>query len=1143
MPFEPSTPIAAKARINPVAQYMLVLAAVIGAYSGYLKFAVPAIEGAGLVKEREPSTPVSELPSIGEDKSHLIPLLPADAWELTACTTLLIDAGTILYSELDRLEDGSLQIKPFTLIAGLNHASQGGSTQSSPPTVLRCLAGARLKFNKSLDELFSGNAKMESARLNGQVDIYRPPSNPDQNDAVHLATSNVQIDKHRVYTLEKVEFVFGSSRGSGRNLLIDLAHEDESSALIGFSSINGIRRLELAFLDKLRIEANSTRVQENAGVNNGNDAQSPIPGTRRRLFSDPTSPLEITCQGPFVFDFKSQTASFRNQVVAEQIDTFNDNIHCDELTLVFQDRSRQDLSPDPASILPKDSRSQRHGKINANLQLERFIAKGSPATVTSRSKSARISAENLSYTLLTNQFDGSCNANSQAMVSIVSPEYQMKSKQLRYRAADDGSLGEIYATGPGRLMRVGSPGQDDFYSAWERSLTTRNVPQQPGLMHVAIDGSAEVRIANETSILADRLEMLVWQIPTLTEDDHAKAQRSWEYLPAKLSTFGDVTIVSPQLDGQAKQLTATWLEQRILKGPPAERGAHRTGFRGTVSWPTNEQMIQSGSDSGRQLARIPRHSGSNSTFTRSPPQNGFNEPATQSEPSGFLERVGQAPKNVVHASNVQAVPLEQDTVNPSKTPKHKLKFNGKTVDIRLTGTGNTTEIRDLTVVGDVSILSTPVTATGVPQSLSITGHRLQLSPQPGEGNYRTLVSGERGSLARVSAKDFDLMGQNINLDQTANKLWVEGAGSLVLKPDFSRKPATAEAASQLGSAILRKSAPENLNVSWQGGMIFDGAKIYFEHLVDMSAEQTGEGGKKSSIQSQSEGLSVELSRPVQFQQLQSESKIGNTEIRELIFVDQVSEAQRAFKQVALTTVPQPSTPRPVVIQNRTYDASHQLSEQQKITVPKAIVNMESGSVTSHGPGTISVHRRGKPSTDSSSNPFGRLSGKGQAQNESGISFIQINFDGAMNVDTDSHEMELDGNIRTVYSPVQNWDQAFNPDNVLHRAPGRVLMTCERLLLAQWSPRAEAKQTSEIIATGNAHIKSDTFEATADRVSYDRSNDKLVIKGTQLTDANLLIKQTPSDKNPTQLVAKQITYRIKDQATATYGLEQLNLNRD
>ena len=72
--------------------------------------------------------------------------------------------------------------------------------------MLRCIDGANLKFDKPVADVFAGEgkAKLDTARLAGNVDIYRPPTGPDANDALHIMTSNVQVDKQRIYTLDNV---------------------------------------------------------------------------------------------------------------------------------------------------------------------------------------------------------------------------------------------------------------------------------------------------------------------------------------------------------------------------------------------------------------------------------------------------------------------------------------------------------------------------------------------------------------------------------------------------------------------------------------------------------------------------------------------------------------------------------------------------------------------------------------------------------------------------------------------------------------------------------------------------------------------------------------------------------------------------
>ena len=1141
----------------------MALAGVILAYSGYLKFAVPAIEGPQLVRERQVQVSLDDLPSPQEDKSHLVPLLPAGAWELSPCKRLLTDSGTILFKKLEPLDDGSLQITPFTLITGLDKVPLAATRHADrpTPTVLRCESGANLKFDKSIREVLSGKSKMKAARLTGIVDIYRPPSKPGQNDAMHIETSNVQIDKKRIYTLEQVQFAFGSSWGSGRNMQIDLAHDEDSAALIDFSSINGIRRLELAFLEKLRIEPTPRKTNLSATSGKASPQQG-LGNAERKLFSGAKSPLEVTCRGPFVFDFESRTASFRDQVLAEQIDEFRDNIRCDELDLIFEDKLTSDDASDIAKNAPIKPKSTPGHKTETDIRLQRFIARGSPAVVVSRSHSAKFSAEHLSFHLPSNLIEGRCRTSSKEMVTVVSPEYQMVAKQLTYRLPDDGSLGEIDINGPGRMLRVGNPEHGDFYSSWTSRMTTRKVNKQPGLHRVLVDGSAEIRIANQTVLNADQLELFVWQFQKIENAVNNK-KPTWEYQPAKLVTVGNVTITSEKLDGQANHLTATWPDprdrQQNAKLPRqsslqfATISNYRVGYRGTVLLQDDQGNFLNVPTQARPLARIPRQSGVLRAEAVSSRPTKPNQSTNSIGQTGFVEHNITSQQAVVQDNNVKTVGFDQELKPEANQPKRKLRFRGETVDVRLIESDGKTEIRDLTVLGNVTIVSTPIAAANAPnnqQPLTISGHRLQLTPQMGDGNYRALISGKNGTMATVSAKEISLAGQNINLDQEENKIWVEGRGTMKMRSNSEDGKPAVQPMSQAMNSAERRSPPQNLDVTWKGGMIFDGTKIYFEDDVVMAVDRFNENGNRSNIQARSAGLSVELTKPLQFQNFQKDDELNDASVRELILVDKIAESDQLFSKTkqAFKTVEHPTQMAAeidgrVVIEDRTYISDGTMSVKQILDVPQAIVNVESGALKSKGPGKISVHRLGKAMSDMTPDPLGRMASNGKSSNETGISFLQVNFDREMVADANRREMQIDGNIRTVYSPVNDWKTTFDPDNFQYRTPGTVFMTCEKLLLAQWAPRAAEKKTSEMIATGNAHIFSDTFEAIADRVSYSQATDVLVIVGSSRNDANLKFKQAPNDKDPTQLVASKITYRIKDQATRTYGVKSLNINRN
>lgn len=1091
--------IATKPRINAVAQYLMALAAVIACYSLYIQFAVPLIEGPPNEITRGKLPPLVNLPSSGQDKTLFIPLLPKDAWELSPCKTLLTSSGTLMFQDFEQQEDGTIQVFPFTMISGLDDPAANGD---KPPIVLRCAEGANLKFDKPMRDVFNGGSKIKAARLTGQVEIYRPASAPEKNDALRVITSNVRIDKQRIYTLDNVLFTFGPNRGSGRNLSIDLAHNSGSDALKDFSSIDGVRRLELVFLDNLRIEpSNQDNAMQMGEPDSNPSAGSPKPASGK-LFSNSKSPLEITCDGPFIFDFESMTASFQDRVVAQQMDAFQDSIECDRLLLTFENRS---TTPADKQGVVDPSTSDN---LENDLKLERFVAQGKPSVVTARSKSAKVSADYLRFDVQTNQIHARGDSEGTRNVTLVSPEYQMVTQQLTYLIPEDGSFGPVQATGPGHLLRVASQDNDEFFATWTKSLVSRDDPNQIGLQQIVLDGEAKIRVAEETRIDADRLEVQVWKIPELVRLANGSNKKKWQYQPSRLLATGNVSIRSDELDGTAQQLTTNWPEpdnriSRLRGNIPFAPPVRRVGYRGSLQRINGASSTMQGHD-GRDFQRITPNSHTHSQPTFDP--------------------------------NIRQVGFEAEL-----RPRKKTKFHGQEVEIYLVSKGKKFEVRDLTVIGDVSITETqtlvlPKADNSQPAPLKITGEKLRLIPQ-GDENYRALISGSPNQPARVFSEDLVLVGENINLDQAANKLWIEGAGAMNHRP--TQSPPQSEQP-KLTTGLGQSFAPEQLDITWQGGMIFDGAKIYFEKSVLMGTQQKStKNNRRSLIKTFSHGLSVELKKPVNFQDLSDGQKVEGFEVREMVLVNNVSPDKQVFQLTTHRSGDQDNTNRSVVIENQTLDETGKIVEQQKISAPQATIDAVSGSLAAKGPGTIATHRPAKSNETDASNPFGNLAG---ADGMDGISFIQINFDGDLSVDSKQREMIVTGNIRTIYASVLDWEMTVDPDNAPGRPAGSVHLTCSRLQLAQWSPRNNDQPTNEMIASGNTHIRNDRFDAKADRVSYNSSTDMLVVEGTPRSDANLWIKQTPNDPAPTHLVAEKIRYRIKDQWSDTQGVKNLNINR-
>ena len=235
--------------MNPIAKYLFALSAMIVAWTAYAKVAVPFLEGPPNVVRRQQVA--LNYPDVAEilDKSHLPTIVPADAWELGSCRTLLTPQGTVYFENWQPVDDkGTYELIPFTIVMNdpvnsiRTAETTNDPTEKKPaPIVLRSLEGARLKFSKPLTARSKkDDIELESAQLDGQVTLFRPANPGTDEDELRVVTKNIQINRDQIYTLSDVHFSFGPHHGSGRNLSIDLAHKvGEDSPAESFSNIEG----------------------------------------------------------------------------------------------------------------------------------------------------------------------------------------------------------------------------------------------------------------------------------------------------------------------------------------------------------------------------------------------------------------------------------------------------------------------------------------------------------------------------------------------------------------------------------------------------------------------------------------------------------------------------------------------------------------------------------------------------------------------------------------------------------------------------------------------------------------------------------------------------------------------------------------
>ncbi len=1101
---------------HPVAQYLLALAGTIFAYGLYALLIVPLLEGAPIQRSARSLTPAA--PRFADRKKlGLAEWLPEGSWELESCKTLETAEGTIYFQDYLPREDGILEVFPFTMVFQDDKGPRGATPGGRNPMIIRASRRAELKFERQVS--WSGDpGRVLGGQLQGNIQLFRVPRAGRPEEGFNVWTENIQLSANRISTIEQVEFQFGRHRGAGRNLVLDLAHKSPlEMSQADLANISGVKRLELAFVEDLKLDLTS--------------ADRAAQGTAAEL-------IDVSCAGPFVFDFQQLTASFQDRVVVKQLANAGDTLTADRLELVFNQIEAVNSGTRGAAGT---------GTGTGKLELRTLIARGSPAIVAMPSREVRATAGELEYDLQA----GHIRARDPKVVEVRQAGQLVRAPQLDYRMREDGAIGTLLAEGAGLFARTERLASGETRTAvvqWNRQLS---ISQVEGGKLIAVEGEADVRLDSETQINGDKLQLLLSEqrlravLPPEAIAAGQEAKETWDYQPSELLVSGNVRMRTRQMEGETPKLRARWIPATELLNPvplgqqsrwpvlPVDQLVTRRAIRGgrvetkrlhTTSLTSQAggetQEVMNGVTPGRELNMAAGWA------TAAPVSEipGQGLPASGSPLEGTSGAGGsfvgdQRPSSASPATG-ESGKVEQPT---------QLKFSGDEVLATLQQTGNQTELRQLDIEGNVRVFQAAERG-GIPGWKLIGGH-LMLIPQGPELHRISLTRD-----ARVSTDQMDLTGPELQLDQAANRLWSNGAGRAKLRPPESG-PGDRVAAGE--EAVAGKQ--QEIEIEWLGGMIFDGEKVYFEHAVRSEAVESQPDGSQTIVRTMSEGLNLLLDRPVNLRQMNTGSRPGlagnQINIRQIVLVDRIPGNGRAF-QVSQAV----SEPQPVLLEKYSVSPTGQMLDRQQIQVPRVVMELESGDVSATGPGDLIQWKpggSGSGGTRGLTSPLARTQAEG-ASPRSGLDYLHCRFDENLQANTQRTEMRITGRVRALYAAVPDWESQLEPD--AERVPAEATkISCEQVQIVQWTPRGSEQPTTEVLATRNARIVGSNFEATAERLSYNERTDVLVIEGDTRQDANLWFQQRPGAQRD-HLVAGKILYRPSDQWTQIEKVRNATINQ-
>ncbi len=692
-------------------RYVAALAIVMIAFSAYALLAVPRIEPSVKIIS-PPETPIDvTVQPMKEHRQKVEQLFPPGSWQLKNPKVLETEHGTLVFKDYKPLADGRMELKPLTLIVYAGSSDETKTLQR--PLILDAPDGAVLQFDSATDPARADFGRLTGGLLTGEIRIYSPPTTPAANDALQITTRNVQLDERRIWTPHAVNFRYGPSYGSGRDLVVTLLPSEKTGKRGSAPAFEGIKTLELVHVEKFHFEMSADTVlpgQKSIKKPTENSAANkPLP-----------APVEVTCQGPFLFDFEQHVASFEDTVDVIRLnpDGPSDQLTCQLLSIHFRPKTKPGQPPVDAG---------EQSKTNLALELDRVVAVGHPVVLRAPSMGATARGQRLEYHFLTRRIVLADNDR----VTLHDERFDVEARQIEYEMAASGELGRMWAAGPGSLRvrkmdvaakktvgrlrppivplatRPDSNAPAMFVAAWQKELRLR--PHQ-GQHVVSLIEGATVNVPTTGGFSADEIHLWLNEVPRSSTAAHRSSTKPQfgsgknEIQPDRMLALGHVKIHAEQLDGDTGRLEVWFRNQ-----PPALTPANT---------------------------------------------------------------------NVINNAPQSLLPTRPAANTGPKANPQKFKLGGDLVRIEISRQGEVTALEEVSVEGNVRLEEQPlpVPAGEVVAPLVITGDALQLQG----GMEANAIVHILGQPAVVAARGTTMRGSNIHLHRSENLAWIEGPGEMLL---------------------------------------------------------------------------------------------------------------------------------------------------------------------------------------------------------------------------------------------------------------------------------------------------------------------------------------------------------------------------
>ncbi len=1042
------------------------LAIVLATYWLYALFVVPRIEPPApqsleQLGHAKPSTPRAT----DRFQAELAGLFPEGAWENTSPKILRHRNTILLFRDYRPQEDGTLRIQPCTIVFRNPRQGNPDLRDQSSTLVLQAPEGAILQLSKPVDSQNIQLGEPVKGHLLGKIHISCP-GKPDGTGRMQLLCSDVRINEQRLWTPNEVDWQFERSRARGRDLMIKLMPTDRNRDPGLPQGWAGIRSVELIHLDELHLD-----------IVDAASTKDPAPAK--------STPVDVACQGPVRVNFLENLMTFEDDVHLRRQDEGGaiDTLDCQRLMLYLahpQSAAGAGDKETPAAIAqtptntPPASGQDPAGEKRSpaprslpKLELQRVVAEGNPVILDAVSRRAQVRGRKLLYDLKAGRYRVWADADlpsDQAWLQF--QQQQIAARELDCQLEGPRTIRRVRAIGPGAFhgQLTGEEAQP-LRAQWKSEML---LEREQSLYRLTLADEADVELADTHQIRAHMLHL--WLEPLANQETDLPIDGPANRASEDLS--GNLTGERPQF--RPRQLIALADPTDPSKQPVFLRSESTTAVTERLD-ATFHHIDPAPLDRPSPQARQDRPSVA-SPKTR---------PASQSRPNG-LARAGR--DQFPNARDSSSPLLARNRVGSGGDP---VRISSQQMQAVLRMDGSRMELEDIKLQNRVEIAQFPARdsspgASPSQPAFQLRADRVFMAPSR-DPAHPVMVA--EGSAVEIESPQMLLQTTRLELDRSANLVSTEKPGRMFVMVDRDAN----------GQPLVE---PQKVSVTWQRHMDFNGRFVRFGGQIDV---------RSPDQRVRSELLEIRLDRDVRFDG-PNQSRSGPVTIEEVTADGNVRVQTDQYVDGALNA-------------------------QTSLQVPFAQINRLNGQVRAGGPGRLVTVRNGfhnglsmpgaRPAgptaPDNSLSPVAspalpRL--RSQQADGGEKTFLQVDYQGRIEGNLNERIVHFQDHVHVVYGPVMSWNETLQPQGALRK--NDVLLSCQRLTLAQGQPGSDGRATFDLQAQGNTYVEGQTFTARGERVSYEQAKDLLVLEGTERTDA-VLSHQARVGAARSEQVARKILY--------------------